>query len=199
MGLGSGVLRRTHPEDRRGPIALRQEQGPNRSAPDSAGVPRGCRRREGPCACERVRGVRRGLHGHDSPQAAVGSDPPPGQLVNSRGHSRGGPERVDPVAGAPPGPPSERPGEVCDFGAGGLSRPPTPASRPARRLPVRRRAVQSRANAASPQSPVPWQTDYVFVSESLAPCVVSCAAVDSGEPDPWQFSDHCPLVLELNG
>ncbi len=48
-----------------------------------------------------------------------------------------------------------------------------------------------------PNSTVPWQTDYVFVSKSLVPRVRACFVKDSGEPDPWQFSDHCPIVLEL--
>jgi hypothetical protein len=49
-----------------------------------------------------------------------------------------------------------------------------------------------------PRSRVPWQTDYVFVSRSLLPRVRSCKAIDRGEPDPWQHSDHCPVVLELD-
>ena len=77
----------------------------------------------------------------------------------------------------------------------GLQRPPRPRLEgcPCEDVPCNHVRTQRH-----PKSPVPWQTDYVFVSESLAPCVVSCSAVDGGEPDPWQFSDHCPLVLELN-
>jgi endonuclease/exonuclease/phosphatase family metal-dependent hydrolase len=48
-------------------------------------------------------------------------------------------------------------------------------------------------------SPIPWQNDYVFVSRSLGARVIACNAVDHGEPDPWSFSDHCPLLLELSG
>lgn len=48
-----------------------------------------------------------------------------------------------------------------------------------------------------PRSTVPWQDDYVFVSERLAERVKRCAVVDSGEPDPWQLSDHLPIVLEF--
>lgn len=48
-----------------------------------------------------------------------------------------------------------------------------------------------------PRSAVPWQDDYVFVSERLAQRVKRCTVVDSGEPDPWQLSDHLPIVLEV--
>jgi exonuclease III len=37
----------------------------------------------------------------------------------------------------------------------------------------------------------------VFVSQSLAPRIVSCIALNGGDPDPWEFSDHCPVILEL--
>ena len=48
------------------------------------------------------------------------------------------------------------------------------------------------------KSDTPWQKDYIFVSETLAGVVKSCFALDSGDPDPWQFSDHCPVILELS-
>ncbi len=48
------------------------------------------------------------------------------------------------------------------------------------------------------RSSLPWQADYIFVSESLSKVVTSCSALDSGDPDPWQFSDHCPVILELD-
>lgn len=47
------------------------------------------------------------------------------------------------------------------------------------------------------KSEFPWQNDYFFVSRSLQPRVKACQAMDCGEPDPWSFSDHCPLILEL--
>jgi hypothetical protein len=47
-------------------------------------------------------------------------------------------------------------------------------------------------------SGIPWQDDYVFVTGQLVNCVSSCMALGAGNPDPWQFSDHCPLVMELN-
>lgn len=43
------------------------------------------------------------------------------------------------------------------------------------------------------QSPVPWQDDYLFATEALASRLVECDVVDSGDPDPWDFSDHCPI------
>jgi len=74
--------------------------------------------------------------------------------------------------------------------------------RPARRrlanCPCEERPCRHVQTHRHPKSPHPWQDDYVFVSESLASRVVSCFGLDGGEPDPWQFSDHCPLVLELN-
>jgi exonuclease III len=48
-----------------------------------------------------------------------------------------------------------------------------------------------------PRSRVPWQTDYIFVSQALARRVRGCSALDGARPDPWKLSDHCPLVLEL--
>jgi len=50
-----------------------------------------------------------------------------------------------------------------------------------------------------PRSRVPWQTDYVFVSRPLQRRVTKCEVIDRGDPDPWQFSDHCPVLLELQG
>ncbi len=46
-------------------------------------------------------------------------------------------------------------------------------------------------------SSVPWQDDYLFVSDSLVRRVKACRVIDHGEPDPWQLSDHCPIELEL--
>jgi exonuclease III len=48
------------------------------------------------------------------------------------------------------------------------------------------------------RSQKPWQADYFFVSESLQKKVKSCVALNSGDPNPWRFSDHCPLILELD-
>lgn len=48
-----------------------------------------------------------------------------------------------------------------------------------------------------PKSTVPWQNDYCFVSNDLVSRVSLCRPVDDGQPDPWSFSDHCPLLLEL--
>jgi exonuclease III len=42
-----------------------------------------------------------------------------------------------------------------------------------------------------------WQNDYCFVSQSLSATVKACYVVDDGQPEPWAFSDHCPLVLDL--
>jgi hypothetical protein len=47
------------------------------------------------------------------------------------------------------------------------------------------------------KSETPWQNDYLFVSKSLVTKVEACFPMDSGDPDPWQFSDHCPVILEL--
>ena len=47
------------------------------------------------------------------------------------------------------------------------------------------------------KSTIPWQNDYIYVSQSLAETVQGCFPLDHGDPDPWQFSDHCPIVLEL--
>ena len=49
-----------------------------------------------------------------------------------------------------------------------------------------------------PQSEVPWQNDYCFVSRSMGDAVSACYAHDGGDPAPWTLSDHCPIVLELN-
>jgi exonuclease III len=48
-----------------------------------------------------------------------------------------------------------------------------------------------------PRSPVPWQTDYMFVSESLVSRVQACSVIDGGTPNPWELSDHCPIVLDI--
>jgi endonuclease/exonuclease/phosphatase family metal-dependent hydrolase len=49
-----------------------------------------------------------------------------------------------------------------------------------------------------PQSEVPWQMDYLFASRELASQLVACYPVDGGDPDPWELSDHCPVVAEFN-
>lgn len=43
------------------------------------------------------------------------------------------------------------------------------------------------------QSRVPWQDDYLFATSALADRLVGCDVVDGGQPDPWDFSDHCPI------
>lgn len=48
-----------------------------------------------------------------------------------------------------------------------------------------------------PKSAVPWQNDYCFVSNDLVSRVSLCRPVYEGQPDPWSYSDHCALVLEL--
>lgn len=48
------------------------------------------------------------------------------------------------------------------------------------------------------QSRVPWQDDYLFASRELAAQLVSCRPVDAGDPDPWELSDHCPVVAEFD-
>jgi hypothetical protein len=50
-----------------------------------------------------------------------------------------------------------------------------------------------------PRSKIPWQNDYFFISTALTSTVTACFPVDSGKPDPWRHSDHCPLVLEISG
>jgi endonuclease/exonuclease/phosphatase family metal-dependent hydrolase len=41
----------------------------------------------------------------------------------------------------------------------------------------------------------PTQLDYVFASGSLATALSECRVVD--DPDAWDLSDHCPIVLDL--
>lgn len=48
-----------------------------------------------------------------------------------------------------------------------------------------------------PQSKVPWQMDYLFASREIAAQLVACHPVDGGDPDPWDLSDHCPVVAEF--
>lgn len=48
-----------------------------------------------------------------------------------------------------------------------------------------------------PGSPVPWQDDYLFASRELAAQLVDCRTIDHGEPDPWELSDHCPVVADF--
>ena len=42
----------------------------------------------------------------------------------------------------------------------------------------------------------PWHNDYLFASKDLVSKVKSCAAVD--DPDIWTYSDHCPVVAEID-
>ena len=44
------------------------------------------------------------------------------------------------------------------------------------------------------RSDKPWQTDYILASHHLAGKVIGCEVVDEGSPNPWGFSDHCPIV-----
>jgi endonuclease/exonuclease/phosphatase family metal-dependent hydrolase len=76
-----------------------------------------------------------------------------------------------------------------------LERPPRPrlADCPCSDEPCRH--VRTHVHS---QSTKPWQDDYVFVSHSLETSVAACRAVDSGSPDPWSLSDHCPLLLDLD-
>ncbi|SNT03121.1 hypothetical protein SAMN06265795_11253 [Noviherbaspirillum humi] len=46
-------------------------------------------------------------------------------------------------------------------------------------------------------SKVPWQNDYMYVGKKLAPNVVACYPIDGGSPGSWQYSDHCPIMLEV--
>ena len=48
------------------------------------------------------------------------------------------------------------------------------------------------------RSAVPWHDDYLFATEPMADRLVSCEAHDQGEPDPWEFSDHCPVVATFD-
>lgn len=48
------------------------------------------------------------------------------------------------------------------------------------------------------QSTKPWQDDYLFASAPLADQLVDCYVIDSGDPDPWSLSDHCPVVAEFD-
>jgi hypothetical protein len=76
-----------------------------------------------------------------------------------------------------------------------LNRPPRPPLQdcPCADTPCLHVCTHRQANTSTP-----WQNDYIFVSRSLVDAVQSCSPRDSGDPDPWQFSDHCPLILELN-
>ncbi len=49
-----------------------------------------------------------------------------------------------------------------------------------------------------PRSKIPWQDDYLFASPKLAKQLVDCYVIDSGDPDPWSLSDHCPVVAEFD-
>jgi endonuclease/exonuclease/phosphatase family metal-dependent hydrolase len=51
--------------------------------------------------------------------------------------------------------------------------------------------VQTHRHARSKR---PWHNDYLFATRELAGRLVDCYAVDEGDPDPWTFSDHCPVV-----
>jgi endonuclease/exonuclease/phosphatase family metal-dependent hydrolase len=47
------------------------------------------------------------------------------------------------------------------------------------------------------KDPTPWQNDYVFVSKAIRERVRSCEVRGADDPDPWQLSDHCPIIVEL--
>lgn len=49
-----------------------------------------------------------------------------------------------------------------------------------------------------PRSEVPWQDDYLFATKAMADRLVRCEAIDHGDPDPWAFSDHCPIAAEFD-
>jgi hypothetical protein len=49
----------------------------------------------------------------------------------------------------------------------------------------------------SKKTRVPWHDDYLFATRPLSDKVVLCRQWDTGEPDPWSFSDHCPVVADL--
>jgi hypothetical protein len=72
-----------------------------------------------------------------------------------------------------------------------------PSRRPLAKCPCEDDPCRHVQTHRHPPSPHPWQNDYVFVNQSLASRVVSCIALNGGGPDPWQFSDHCPVILEL--
>ena len=48
------------------------------------------------------------------------------------------------------------------------------------------------------RSDKPWQDDYLFASKALAERLTNSYALDSGDPDPWSLSDHCPVVAEFD-
>lgn len=56
--------------------------------------------------------------------------------------------------------------------------------------------VQTHVNNKKGKKKTPWQIDYIFASKCLEKSIVSCAASD--HPGQWEFSDHCPLILDLD-
>ncbi len=48
------------------------------------------------------------------------------------------------------------------------------------------------------RSRTPWQHDYLFATKALADRLVLCRQWDSGDPDPFSLSDHCPVVAEFD-
>ncbi len=44
----------------------------------------------------------------------------------------------------------------------------------------------------------PRQDDYLFASPTLADKLTACHVVDSGDPDPWSLSGHCPVIAEFD-
>ena len=45
------------------------------------------------------------------------------------------------------------------------------------------------------RSAVPWQNDYLFATAAVAEHLLDCQPL--AVPDPWAFSDHCPIVAEF--
>ncbi len=45
------------------------------------------------------------------------------------------------------------------------------------------------------RSSIPWQNDYCFVSQKLAPSVRAC--YPNRDSYPWELSDHCPIILDI--
>lgn len=50
----------------------------------------------------------------------------------------------------------------------------------------------------APRSRVPWQHDYLFATRALADRLVLCRQWDTGQPDPFTLSDHCPVVADFD-
>lgn len=48
------------------------------------------------------------------------------------------------------------------------------------------------------RSSKPWQIDYLFATEALVDNLVSVDVIQDGDPDPWSFSDHCPIAATFD-